>query len=212
MPSFDDFIDAVKGVDKEKVVRQAVKLGKSKGISKKSLEDLAKEAAQNEIANKLVEDMLEKNPALVEKIMEENLRVLVIFAITHPQLFDDLLGGERDKKAIIATIKENPDEALKLALENKEEIASFAWENKKLIGKYAWEYKDEILEVIAENSDVIKDVISDPAVQDAVKDQLGEVDTDAIAGQVGDVVSDNVDTDAVVEQLGGSEVVTAVAG
>ena len=66
-----------------------------------SVKNLATQAAENEVANKLVEDLLENNPELVEQIMEENLRVLVIFALKNPELFEKLLEGETDKKMIV---------------------------------------------------------------------------------------------------------------
>jgi hypothetical protein len=42
---------------------------------------LAKKAAENQVANKLVADMVAANPEMINSIVSENQRVLVIYAL-----------------------------------------------------------------------------------------------------------------------------------
>lgn len=89
--------------------------------------------------------MVASNPEMLNSIIEDNQRVLVIFALQNPDLFSSMLGGETQPKQIVALVKENPDMALTLAMQHQDEIVSFAVAHPRLIADYAMEYKEEVL-------------------------------------------------------------------
>lgn len=105
MPDWDDIVDAASAVVRKfaggissrqimSIGQQVYKNGGVRMSDLKKAERLARKAAENEVANQLVMKIIEMNPELLNVILEENVRVLVIFALEMPAVFSDLLNGE----------------------------------------------------------------------------------------------------------------------